>query len=71
MTRTLSIHVSSDVQSGDVILGDTLHPDSLPNARAGTVPNVAAKLRLLANRDTVGLLIGRIVNKDKPKELQS
>ena len=46
--ETAGVEVGRDAQAGDVLLGDRLQPDRLPDARDGGVPDAAGVADLLA-----------------------
>lgn len=62
--RTGSIHSCSHVQLRDMIGGGLLQPDSLPNARARAVEDMAGVTSLFPDGYDLG--IGRIIYKDRP-----
>jgi hypothetical protein len=62
MRLTNSVHVSCDIQAGDIVIWDTLEPHRLPDTSAGGVKDVREPLGLLSLWDA--LIVSRIENKD-------
>jgi hypothetical protein len=56
--------VSIDVQVTDVICWCGFNPDTLPDAAAGSVKDMARVQRLLADRDHVAVAVRRIKGED-------
>lgn len=63
--------VSIDAQITDVICRCGFNPDSLPDAAAGPVKDVARVQRLLADRDHVAFAVGRIKGEDDSATISS
>jgi hypothetical protein len=63
----LTIHVSSKIKLGDVILWRSLQPDRLPNSTTGCVEDVARAERLLADGDDEVTIICWVMDKDEPE----
>ena len=66
MTRTLTIHVTIQVDTGDVVCLNRLNEDALPDSTTGRIKDVTRVKSLFADGDDIVAIISRVVYKHKP-----
>lgn len=65
---TLSVHISSEINPGDVVCWRRFKEDTLPDSTAGRVEDVTWVKSLLSNGDDIVSRVGGIMHEDKPNK---
>jgi thiamine monophosphate synthase len=63
--HTLSVHVTIQVNSGDVVWLDRFNENALPYPTAGSIEDVTRVQSLFANGNDIVAMVSRVMHKDK------